>query len=262
MKWFTLITIALLSLTSLGEEYRTFTDQQGRIIKAKLISFDSKSGKITIERNNRKKATVSPTIFSNEDQTYINQWAKASLLNDKRNIKFSIAENIGDLSEYEKFTVTAANGGVDPFFTRFYESSFMVEIENKSQVDFEKVQLEYCLFIKRKGYGKIEDIMYCELGDSTGELKPLSKVSFQTSKVNIFECYKQQSNNATAADGPIEYFKTKNAIEEIEGVIFRLRTADNKDTFLEFSEPAGFIKKHKWNEYRARIGKEKLGREK
>ena len=101
MKWMMTIIVSYIWSTSFGgEEYRDFTDQQGRTIKAKLVSFDSKSGKVTIERDNQREATVPQSIFSNEDQNYINRWVKNFLLSDKKSCSYSIDEIKGELSDY------------------------------------------------------------------------------------------------------------------------------------------------------------------
>ena len=69
-----MFTFGLL-LTTWADDYRVFTDNQGRIIKVKIIKVDKKTKKVTLERENKKKATVSISIFSETDQEYINTWS-------------------------------------------------------------------------------------------------------------------------------------------------------------------------------------------
>jgi hypothetical protein len=249
MKWFTTIVVALLSLSSIGEEYRIFTDQQGRTIKAKIVSFDSKTGKITIERDNRRKATVSPSAFCEEDQEYITQWAKGVLLKDKSAVSFSISTIPGKYSEYE---LHGNKTHVSRRYTRFRESVFNVEIKNKSNTDFGTIVLEYCTFIERKGYGKIDDISYCETGSSSDVLNPSSSTTISTEKLKVFERFREKSDET-------EYYKTKDAIESIKGVIFRVYVQGYEDSFVEFAEPANFKGKYQWKEFRSREGIETKG---
>ena len=258
MKWITTVIITHLCLTAFGDEgYRSFTDQQGRIIKAKLISFDSKSGKVTIERDNRHKATVPPNIFSSGDQAYIKQWMKVFLLSDKSNFVIGIDENEGELSDFKNID---PNGTPKKRLTRIQEHSYVIDINNKADVDFGKVRLVHCAFIERKGYGTVGDAMYCEIGTTIGELKPTTTSTFKTDDVKTFHRYREFEEGDTTVGYDI--YKKKDAIEKIQGVLFRVYMDGNTEIFLEFSEPGNFIKKYHWKEFRAREGKEKSGLEK
>jgi hypothetical protein len=72
----------------LAGEYRTFTDVKGRKIQAKIIKVDSRAGKLTLERDNRKKATVPVNVFSESDQIYIHEWMASQ--DFMSNVKFRI----------------------------------------------------------------------------------------------------------------------------------------------------------------------------
>tara|TARA_A100001015_G_scaffold18254_1_gene21173 strand:+ start:3309 stop:4082 length:774 start_codon:yes stop_codon:yes gene_type:complete len=254
MKIFALtIIVAHLCLPSYcDEEYRSFSDQQGRTIKAKLLFFDPIKNKLIIERDNRRRATVSPSVFSVEDQNYIHKWTKAYLLKDKRNVTYSIDENVGDVIHHRGVEEQNLSK-----FTRYRNHSFTIEIKNKSNVDFGNIRLECNLLINRQGYRNTEDNMYCESDTSFCELGLLSTTSIKTKKFKLFERYIQ----ATESDGSggFDSYELKDAIEEVEGVIFRLYLADDTDVSLEFCEPSGFLKKFHWNEFQPRQGKEKSG---
>ncbi len=75
MKKITLIV--LLSTLSTGiraDEYHTFSDKSGRVIKAKIIKVDLRSNTVTLKPENKATISVSTDIFSDEDQAYIRQW--------------------------------------------------------------------------------------------------------------------------------------------------------------------------------------------
>ena len=59
----------------------------------------------------------------------------------------------------------------------------------------------------------------------------------------------------------IESFKKKDAIEEVEGIIFRIYPKDRDDEtmFLEISDPPSLLKKYSWKEFHPRKGKEVRG---
>jgi len=57
-------------------KYRQFTDRQGRTIMARILAADDE--KVTIERRDGKQFTVNLTLFSDEDQRYLQGLAKPS----------------------------------------------------------------------------------------------------------------------------------------------------------------------------------------
>jgi hypothetical protein len=259
MKWFIMMICTQLCLSALSDDmYRDFTDTQGRKIQAKLVSFDSKSGKVTIERNNHRKVTVSPTIFDDSDQAYIQQWVKGFLLSNKTNFSIKIDEEESKLSEFEK---VVKNGSMRGDYTRFSTTQLTVNIKNKTDYDFGLTRLEYCLFIERKGYGKYEDQRYCETGSLTSsELNAQKNCLFKTDEIRINEHYTGEGDENTTT-GIIDYYKKKSFIEKVIGVTFRLYidSDDATDQFLEFSHPSSFKTNYHWNEFRLRGEKEKIG---
>ncbi len=75
MSKFLLIFIFGFSIVAHAVEYRSFTDKEGREIKAKIIKVNKGAKKVTLERENKKKATVAINIFSEADQKYIEAWS-------------------------------------------------------------------------------------------------------------------------------------------------------------------------------------------
>ena len=55
----------------LAESYRTFTNASGQTIKAKIVAVDTDAHTVTLEKTNRRKSTVSISIFCKADQAYI-----------------------------------------------------------------------------------------------------------------------------------------------------------------------------------------------
>lgn len=82
------LIIALILLTisaAFSEVYRQFTDKEGRTINAKIISVDSDKKKVTLERKNKKRATVPINIFSISDQETILAWESNSSSSNNNN---------------------------------------------------------------------------------------------------------------------------------------------------------------------------------
>jgi hypothetical protein len=77
IKYIYLFLLAL-AVIAFADDYRSFTDTQGRTISAKILKVDERAGKVTLEADNKKRATVPISIFSETDQEYINAWSPAN----------------------------------------------------------------------------------------------------------------------------------------------------------------------------------------
>ena len=62
----------------------------------------------------------------------------------------------------------------------YHVDFFFINLKNKSNQDFGIVRVEYCVFVNRKGYGQLKDVIYCETGILRKEIKPLSTTRFET----------------------------------------------------------------------------------
>jgi GH43 family beta-xylosidase len=78
MSKFIIILIFGISSTALADEYRSFSDKDGRTIKAKVLKVNTQAKKVTMERDNKKETTVPIRVFSETDQEYINAWSPSS----------------------------------------------------------------------------------------------------------------------------------------------------------------------------------------
>ncbi len=127
--------ILTLCLTCIGtEKYRGFTRRNGKTIRAKLVSFDSESGKITLEQENGRRAVVIPSVFGEHDQEYIQEWITDFQFADIQNYSISATKNTSPFSSNRP-----RSGGP---FSGFYEVSYTINITNKSGVDFGNVRIE------------------------------------------------------------------------------------------------------------------------
>ncbi|MFQ3270602.1 MAG: hypothetical protein ACI9A1_000918, partial [Lentimonas sp.] len=71
---FALFTSALLP----AADFHTFKDTQGREMEAKITRVSGKD--VYIERRDGLSTKVKRSIFSKQDQSYIEEWAKNALL--------------------------------------------------------------------------------------------------------------------------------------------------------------------------------------
>ncbi|MDF7798046.1 tetratricopeptide repeat protein [Pontiellaceae bacterium B1224] len=78
MRKFLISFMLVISMASRADEYRAFTDKEGRSIKAKVLKVDVEANKVTMERDTKKETTVSIDVFSEADQIYIKEWMPAA----------------------------------------------------------------------------------------------------------------------------------------------------------------------------------------
>lgn len=60
-----------MSALSQSSEYRTFTNQDGQSVVARIVGYDADGLKVQLELENRKKAWVAVSSLSEEDRNYI-----------------------------------------------------------------------------------------------------------------------------------------------------------------------------------------------
>lgn len=97
------IALALLfSVTALAQDtFRTFTVSDGRTLKAKILSYDERKEQVQIQREDKQKLTVSPTSFTEKDQTYIKKWYAAQVFMSPNLLKLELKRNESETTKKE-----------------------------------------------------------------------------------------------------------------------------------------------------------------
>ena len=76
MKSILLMFALIVAAVALGDEYHTFTSQDGQTVTAKIMAVSSYTGKIKLERETGKQVWVSMDMLSSEDQAFIQAWGE------------------------------------------------------------------------------------------------------------------------------------------------------------------------------------------
>lgn len=99
-------------------------------------------GRFTLERDNRKVATVALSVFSDEDQKYILEWnsARDFMSGSKFKIEAKRTE-VDDKDESETGYVTSK---------RVENCGYKVLLNNNSTTKLEKLEMEYLFSMSRK----------------------------------------------------------------------------------------------------------------
>lgn len=121
-----------------------FTDTKGRTLQASLVGYDPISKKVTVKPAHRGASTVPISIFSTADQNYIIQWSKnQSFLNER---KFIV-----DIKRMKEKNSSAGKEGYD-MSMKAYDNYFKLDFENRSNIDFKNMTVEYVLFYKQDSW--------------------------------------------------------------------------------------------------------------
>ncbi len=79
---FIALSIFLFGTAHARAELHEFTLKDGRTLKAEIVGYNAKLGKVELKREDEKRVPVKPTVFVEADQKYIREW---SVLDGVRN---------------------------------------------------------------------------------------------------------------------------------------------------------------------------------
>jgi hypothetical protein len=136
-----MMAVALIALSASGDEYRIFTDPQGRAIEAKMLQFNAAKRKIKLERKDGKTFWVSPDVFSGEDAVYIQEWIAAEQILSEKNLRISFRKKTDSADEKDDSGKLTFDGKA-----LHYE----VTVENRLALPIESLRIEYLYFIKNR----------------------------------------------------------------------------------------------------------------
>ena len=134
------IGLSMLVFTAWADEtYRDFTNTQGQTVRGRVFSFDAKKGIVQIKPEKGKKARIPLSALIEEDQEYVRSWQVGRDFMDDRCLKISAKRKCEDNEDKSrKYGIV----------TRDVENmSYEIRLENKSEMSFEKMEMQYFLKI-------------------------------------------------------------------------------------------------------------------
>ena len=239
-----IIIAMLISLVGAGawaDEFRIFTDIEGRAIEGRIASFSLKRGEVEIERRDGKRVWVRPTIFSAEDQEYIKEWAKAFRVLDDSSLRIAFKKLRLDKYGSKKDLKEGDN------------VCFEVTFENRADSPIEGMRIEYRYFIKVVGSGKTEDSM--RHVDGSARVKRIEGRKSQkitTRRVGIEETYVKKKefgySNGSWGTPVYETVLKKVSEDQLEGIWIRIYgpSVAGTPTYRDVSFPKELKDKQRW----------------
>lgn len=165
-----------------GNEFRVFTDAQGRAIEARILSFDPVKSEVEIERKDGKRVWVSPTLFSEDDQRYVKGWVSAYRILSDECLQVSFEKKSGEnfkkgMTDTENVK-TASKGDM---------MRYEITLRNRSKLPIEGLKIEYRYFVKIKGSGQTRDSMkkIPTMKKTVSRIDPGGRTSFSTDEIAV-----------------------------------------------------------------------------
>ncbi|VGO23394.1 hypothetical protein [Pontiella sulfatireligans] len=266
-----ILLFTLITLSASAVEYRTFTAQDGRTLKAKVLAYNGTTGQVQIQREDKKKLTVASAAFSKKDQTYIAAWQAALefmapgklKLELKRNeVKSFKKDHEADLSKIK----TGRGGerdGIEIIATdKNTQYKFDLQIENKGSVPLNKVTYEYRVYYeqekpvkdaedetRRKESGEKdtdERVRYNAVNenkvkDGSARLKPINPKDSKVMSTGIVTILKRTAGKP--------YQDKINLKGSLAGAWVKLtmKSPDGETLVREVASPASIMKKFPWD---------------
>lgn len=184
MKGFTLIIFLFVLAfgARAATQYHDFMDTQGRTIRGRVLGFETHSGTVTIERDNKRTAKVPINIFSAEGQQYIRAWEFSKIFLSESSFKIS-AKRKEVKDEEESYS--------DMIHAKKVENlGYEITLENRSASKIKDLEIEYCIYYEQERASRSKQL--CEQGVRCGNLLveyilPKSNKELRTEAVKVYK---------------------------------------------------------------------------
>lgn len=232
-KWILGIGCLLVAMTVLAEEqvFRAFTSKDGRSIEARIIEYNPSRNQLRIERRGKGSSWVGGDVFSEKDREYIKQWISASTFLSERNLRVSLQKKKGTASTRGRRT----SGGTILGESEIQKLYFEIKIRNSSAGPIEKLNIEYCYYVKikgtggrssirRKSLGLEDDLIRIEAGSFiTGVLGDGNEKIYRSKRLFLETQYtKKNDNDENIINAPSTTYMEKISEEEFCGIWIRI----------------------------------------
>lgn len=245
-RWNSILVFGLLAAVSFGDEFRIFTDTQGRAIEAKVLSYDPVQGQVEIERKDGKRVWVSPRLFSEDDQRYVKDWVAAYRVLSEECLRISF-----DKQKIDSFK----QGMTDDQSDRPMKGdivSFEVSLQNRSKKPIEGLKIEYRYFINVIGSGQAADLLKTTpvVQYTVRHIDPSDRASFTTEELRIETHYNKIPVWANATGGISGFEYEKQTEDDLLGIWLKIYgpEVDGEAAVREICFPEDLSENYKWDD--------------
>jgi len=227
--------VSAAPVPSLGESiFRPFVTADGRSLNAAVKDYNEHNGKIQLKREDGKLIWVLPTVFSEPDQEYIQQWIAANQFMSPT--KFKI-KGTSDKNRSSKNLTQIVHE---------------ITLENRTDFPLKNLRIEYRTFIFKKILNKDsegnKDSNRVDGGMFIADIPIGRKISKVTQPANLTTVFKHLSEG-NASTG-ISYYDLKISQEKLEGVWIKVYgpEIDGKPSVREWCNPSDTREDFAWQD--------------
>lgn len=180
-----LASIVVLALGCLGadEGYREFTAKDGKKIRVRILKYDKRTDMVKMERENRKRYTVSPDVFCEADRNIIRNWALVERFMSDSGLKVSVKR-----SEKIVEDKTTEKNGMKTRLWLPMDVHYAVTLQNRTDLAFDNIKIKVVSFTQYeqlypdRGVDKKFKIPADKVPFDVGTIKPSGKAEIATPK--------------------------------------------------------------------------------
>lgn len=221
-----LVTHFASAQTSL--QFREFTDQQGRTIKATVIR--ATENEVWIRREDGPSFQVALTTLSKADQEYVARWRKIDAIRVPNALEFSARR-------FPEGRETFDDGSIR---TTRESYGYEITLTNRSPVDLSDLQIDYRFFVREGSpgvTGQKRPVRTQDGKDGIAFIPSRGTGSFRTKTVTLIST--KLRPGWVYADGS----KTATT-DDLRGICVRIM--QDGEVIAEFSTPAKLMERETW----------------
>jgi len=147
----------VLAWTCLAEEeWHEFRSPSGQSVPAQVVDYVARVNQVTLKLKNGRLKKVKPTVFVEEDQAYIKTWAATQGFRKSSSFRILLKKKIA--KKWKKQIVVPVHYGSEVREENIGELKFKsivyeIVLDNRNDVPFENLKVEYRIFSEYKGPG-------------------------------------------------------------------------------------------------------------
>lgn len=243
-----LIGCMVLLVGAAQAEMHAFSLPDGRALEAEIMGYNAKVGLVELKRQDGKRVKVKPSVFVEDDQKYIKEWAASNAFLSERMLKVECDDQIvKKWKEEETQDVRYTDGSIEKNYIhnviKYENVAYDFTFNNTTAIPIRDLVLEYCIYYEQstmvwEDKPEAEQKTFCGHMD-VPELREEAVVKLSTKPVMIYE---DDINPVPQLNGD----QRRPGKGKIIGVRARLKMKKG-EAFREISKPSTLSKeKYPW----------------
>ncbi len=175
--WYSIIP-QILAADSKDEGYRTFTNLEGKTIRAAIESVGDDT--VGIRREDGRSFSIPLESLSQSDREFIQSWVVGERLADENQLRIETRRSSGE---------TVKDDSIEGLLVEKTDGFYTLVLENRSGIDLRDFEIRYAIRIRRTAAGEVGGrFKDWEQGKITSiELPDGETEELETKKVNLVE---------------------------------------------------------------------------